>query len=117
MDARLQRRVQRYGWDKAAASYERYWAEQLAPAQQRLIEMAALGAGERVLDLACGTGLVTFPAATAVGASGSDSGSFGWRTLSTARSFLRSTANTSAVSLISDGSPWFKNTSMEFGLG
>jgi ubiquinone/menaquinone biosynthesis C-methylase UbiE len=71
MDARLQRRVQRYGWDKAAPYYEQYWQQQLAPAQQRLFEMASLKPGERVLDVACGTGLVTFPAAEIVGAGGS----------------------------------------------
>jgi ubiquinone/menaquinone biosynthesis C-methylase UbiE len=70
MDARLQRRIQRYGWDKAAAHYERYWQRQLEPAQQRLLELAELQPGERVLDVACGTGLVTFPAATAVGPGG-----------------------------------------------
>jgi ubiquinone/menaquinone biosynthesis C-methylase UbiE len=70
MDARLQRRVQRYGWDKAAAYYEQYWSEQLAPAQQRVLELAQLAPGERVLDVACGTGLVTFPAAEAVGPTG-----------------------------------------------
>jgi ubiquinone/menaquinone biosynthesis C-methylase UbiE len=70
MDARLQRRVQRYGWDKAAAFYEQYWSRQLEPAQRRLIALAELKAGERVLDVACGTGLVTFPAAEAVGATG-----------------------------------------------
>ncbi len=70
MDANLQRRVQRYGWDKASASYERFWAEQLAPAQKLLLELAALAPGEQVLDIACGTGLVTFPAGEAVGASG-----------------------------------------------
>lgn len=70
MDARLQRRVQRYGWDKAAGHYERYWAAQLLPAQQLLLELAALAPGEHVLDIACGTGLVTFPAARAVGAAG-----------------------------------------------
>jgi ubiquinone/menaquinone biosynthesis C-methylase UbiE len=70
MDPRLQRRVQRYGWDKAAAVYERHWAAQLAPAQRALLEMAALAPGERVLDAACGTGLVTFSAARAVGPTG-----------------------------------------------
>ena len=70
MDPRLQRRVQRYGWDKAAAFYERFWARQLAPAQNRLLEMADLQDGEQVLELAAGTGLVTFPAAEAVGAAG-----------------------------------------------
>lgn len=70
MDARLQLRVQRYGWDRAAVDYERSWAAQLKPAQDLLLQMAALAPGERVLDLAAGTGLVTFPAAEAVGATG-----------------------------------------------
>lgn len=70
MQPDLQRRIQRYGWDKAAAYYEQYWARQLAPAQQRLLALAALRPGERVLDVACGTGLVTLPAAEAVGGSG-----------------------------------------------
>ena len=58
MDARLQRRVQRYGWDKAAASYESHWQRQLAPAQDRLLDLAALQPGERVIEVAAGTGLV-----------------------------------------------------------
>ena len=71
MEARLQLRVQRYGWDKAAPYYESYWSAQLRPAQDRLMQMAALQPGERVLDVACGTGLVTFRAAAAVGPEGS----------------------------------------------
>jgi len=70
MDARLQRRVQRYGWDKASGDYQRYWHEQLRPAQTCLLALANLQSGERVLDVACGTGLVTFPAAAAVGSQG-----------------------------------------------
>ena len=70
MDAKLQRRIQRYGWDRAAEYYDESWRTRLAPAQQRLLEMAALQPGERVLDVACGTGLVTLAAATAVGPSG-----------------------------------------------
>ena len=70
MDPRLQRRVQRYGWDKAAAQYERFWARQLEPAQTRMFDLAALGAGEQVLDVACGTGLITFRAQRAVGPGG-----------------------------------------------
>jgi ubiquinone/menaquinone biosynthesis C-methylase UbiE len=70
MDPALQRRVQRYGWDKAAASYERFWSAQLQPAQDRLLELAAIQPGDHVLDLACGTGLVSLPAASAAGPSG-----------------------------------------------
>lgn len=66
----LQRRVQRYGWDKAASHYEPYWQRQLEPGQKRLLEIANLKPGERVLDVACGTGLVTFPAAEAVAPGG-----------------------------------------------
>jgi ubiquinone/menaquinone biosynthesis C-methylase UbiE len=70
VDPKLQRRVQRYGWDKAAAQYEASWHRQLAPAQAALLARAALEPGERVVDVACGTGLVTFRAAAAVGPTG-----------------------------------------------
>jgi ubiquinone/menaquinone biosynthesis C-methylase UbiE len=71
VDAKLQRRIQRYGWDKAAAVYEQSWQRQVEPAQARLLALAALGPGQRVIDIACGTGLVTFAAAAAVGSTGS----------------------------------------------
>lgn len=70
MDARVQRRVQRYGWDRAADNYESLWRSQLAAAQSELLALAALQPGERVLDVACGTGLVSFDAARAVGQDG-----------------------------------------------
>jgi SAM-dependent methyltransferase len=70
MDARLQRRVQRYGWDLAADNYEALWQAQLAPAQARLLEQLALRIGEHVLDVACGTGLVSLRAAQIVGPQG-----------------------------------------------
>ena len=66
MEAKVQRRVQRYGWDLAAADYEPLWRSQLAFAQARLLACASLAPGERVLDVACGTGLVSFAAAQAV---------------------------------------------------
>ncbi len=60
MDPRLQRRVQRYGWDRAVAAYEEGWRAQLEPAHSLMLDMVALRPGERVLDVACGTGLVSF---------------------------------------------------------
>jgi len=70
MEARVQRRVQRYGWDLAAHDYERLWQAQLGPAQADMLTRAGLSAGERVVDVACGTGLVSFAAAETVGATG-----------------------------------------------
>ena len=70
MDAKLQRRVQRYGWDAAAAHYEPGWASSLTLAQNRLISVAGLGTGMRVLETACGSGLVTARIAEAVGPAG-----------------------------------------------
>jgi len=63
----LQRRVQRYGWDRAVPSYDASWSAQLKPAQQKLLDWADLGDFDQVLDVACGTGLVTFEAARRVG--------------------------------------------------
>jgi ubiquinone/menaquinone biosynthesis C-methylase UbiE len=71
MDPRLQRRVQRYGWDRAASRYEQYWQAQLRPAQDLLLAMVSLQPGEHVLEVASGTGLVTLRAAERVGATGS----------------------------------------------
>ena len=42
----------------------------MRPAQAELLDIAALRSGEQVLDVACGTGLVTFAAADAVGPQG-----------------------------------------------
>lgn len=70
MDPRLQRRVQRYGWDRAVVAYEQGWRAQLEPAQSLMLEMVDLQPGERVLDVACGTGLISFRAAEAVGETG-----------------------------------------------
>ncbi len=70
MEARLQRRVQRYGWDRAAAAYDPLWAAQLAPAQAEVLACAGLKPGERVLDIACGTGATALEAAACVAPGG-----------------------------------------------
>jgi ubiquinone/menaquinone biosynthesis C-methylase UbiE len=70
MEPSLQKRVQRYGWDRAALDYESLWQAQLSSAQTQLLASVSLRPGVRVLDVACGTGLVTFSAAQAVGPTG-----------------------------------------------
>jgi SAM-dependent methyltransferase len=70
VDARLQRRVQRYGWDLAAADYDRLWQEPLGPARTALAAGVAARGGERVLDVACGTGRLALDLAHAVGPGG-----------------------------------------------
>src|SRR5262245_4962811 len=70
MEPSLQRRVQRYGWDKAAAYYEDFWQKQLYPAQKKLLEFANIKKGDNIIDIACGTGLVSFPAAELTGDNG-----------------------------------------------
>jgi SAM-dependent methyltransferase len=62
--------VQRYGWDLAAAVYELLWQAQLAPAQAELMACAGLMPGERVLDVACGTGTTALKAAARISPGG-----------------------------------------------
>jgi ubiquinone/menaquinone biosynthesis C-methylase UbiE len=71
MEAKLQRRIQRYGWDAAAQIYDAIWRENLLPAHDAMFEMAVLKPGECVHDVACGSGFVTFRAADQVCKSGS----------------------------------------------
>jgi ubiquinone/menaquinone biosynthesis C-methylase UbiE len=70
VEPRLQRRVQRYGWDRAVVAYEQGWRAQLEPAHDLMLDMVDLRPGDRVLDVACGTGLVSLRIAEAVGAAG-----------------------------------------------
>lgn len=70
MDDKLQRRIQRYGWDAAAKIYDTVWRENLAPAHDAMLELAEIAPGNRVLEVAAGSGFLTFRAAEAVGAEG-----------------------------------------------
>ncbi|EMC97088.1 hypothetical protein BAUCODRAFT_32834 [Baudoinia panamericana UAMH 10762] len=55
-------------YDDRAIRYDNSWHPRFA---RHMVELARIHSGERVLDLACGTGLVTYPAANAVGPTGS----------------------------------------------
>ncbi len=62
------------GWqleESSAEAYERYLVPLFfAPGAEYLVELATTGPGERVLDVACGTGIVARRAAPRVGADG-----------------------------------------------
>jgi len=59
----------------APENYERYFVPVIGrPLAERLVEQAALQEGERVVDLACGTGIVARLAAERVGATGAVDG-------------------------------------------
>ncbi|MBC7665575.1 MAG: methyltransferase domain-containing protein [Caulobacter sp.] len=70
MDERLQLRVQRYGWDRAASAYEASWQAPLDLARHSLLERLRPRPGERVLDVACGTGVLARELARLVGTTG-----------------------------------------------
>ncbi|KAK5742676.1 hypothetical protein LTR17_003208 [Elasticomyces elasticus] len=58
-------------YDPRAASYDESWHPRFA---RHMVELANLKAGEHVLDLACGTGLIAYPASAVVGSGGSVTG-------------------------------------------
>ena len=70
MEPGLHRYVQRHGWDLASSCYEEYWQQQLQPALDLVLATADLQPGEDVIDVACGTGLATLPAAASVSPGG-----------------------------------------------
>ncbi|HET9200194.1 MAG TPA: methyltransferase domain-containing protein [Dehalococcoidia bacterium] len=56
MKASLQRRIQRYGWDKAVDDYSRYWVPLLEWCSERCVELVDPQPGQQVLDIAAGPG-------------------------------------------------------------
>lgn len=70
MTPNVQLRIQRYGWDAAAPYYHDGWEAQLRGAHAHLMRLADMQAGQTVLEIACGSGLVTTLIAQAVGENG-----------------------------------------------
>ena len=66
-DPEAVRAFEHAGWQQAAAEYDATFAQATAPFVETLLDAAGVVAGIRVLDVCCGTGLVT-AAATARGA-------------------------------------------------
>ena len=58
-------------FDSASATYDRMGVEFFTPMGARLVERTGPRPGDRVLDVGCGLGACLFPAAAAVGPSGS----------------------------------------------
>ncbi|OLD64810.1 MAG: hypothetical protein AUI47_04240 [Acidobacteria bacterium 13_1_40CM_2_68_5] len=61
------KRFEHAGWERAAPHYEACWASLTSHFVSPLIQAAAVGRGQRVLDVACGPGLVS-EAASRLGA-------------------------------------------------
>lgn len=57
------RQFEYQGWERAAAAYGETFAQASGCYVEALLDAARIGAGMRVLDLACGTGLATAAAA------------------------------------------------------
>ncbi|MGI5215290.1 class I SAM-dependent methyltransferase [Plantactinospora sp. CA-290183] len=58
-------------FDRGAPAYDRVGVEFFGPIGRELVRRAGLRPGQRVLDVGCGRGAVLFPAAEAVGPTGS----------------------------------------------
>jgi ubiquinone/menaquinone biosynthesis C-methylase UbiE len=73
IDARTIKEQHREDWDRAAAAWRKYdesLRQGSAPLTRRMMELAAIQPGHRVLDIASGTGEPGLPAAEIAGPSG-----------------------------------------------
>jgi ubiquinone/menaquinone biosynthesis C-methylase UbiE len=70
MEPKLHRRVQRYGWDKAVEDYDRFFLPVLKQCSEKCTSLLDPQPGERILDVATGTGVAAFMAAGRVGPAG-----------------------------------------------
>ena len=71
-DAATQAKARTIGlFDRAAETYDQVGVDFFSIFGERLVQLAALSPGERVLDIGCGRGAVLFPAAQAVAPGGS----------------------------------------------
>lgn len=74
MDAKTFKDNERRAWDLCAESYDRCLTRAFAPFSERLVSLAQLQDGQRVLDVATGSGLAALMAAELVGPDGHVSG-------------------------------------------
>ncbi|WP_394828625.1 class I SAM-dependent methyltransferase [Pendulispora albinea] len=57
-------------YDKAAATYDEYYSKYLGPSAQVLLDKLPVRQGDKILDLACGTGFFSHRLAAAIGPHG-----------------------------------------------
>jgi ubiquinone/menaquinone biosynthesis C-methylase UbiE len=74
LDAKAFKDNERRAWDLCAENYDQCLTQAFAPFSERLVSLAQLQGGQRVLDVATGSGLAALMAAELVGPDGHVSG-------------------------------------------
>lgn len=72
-DPAAYKEFERAAFNAVAATYDR-WADTSRPFRQALINRSGVGSGDRLLDVACGPGLLVFDAISVLGTSGRATG-------------------------------------------